>query len=481
MTQRRINLFLLSLLLPLAGLAQEGYEIKIRFKPFANQYVYLGHYSGKQFPIVDSVKLNAESEAVFKGNKALGGGIYVIAYPTRDRFFELLIDKDQHFSISADTANLNARTFQGSTDNEDFLNYQAKMDSIGKAIQQLNQQLASANAVADSNRIRAQIKELRDATTQHRRAIVRQQPNSLMAALMRLMDEPVVPPAAEHPGGKYDSSYAYQYFKSHYWDGLYFFDDRLTRTPASLFDERVDKYINSVVYPDPDSLIRELDYMLGFASVSKEMSKFLLVKFITRYMNQKYMWEDKVFVHLYQKYFANKEHDWLTAEGKKMITERAYNLMSNILGNPAENIVLPDSLGTVRMLYGDTARFTLVTFWDPTCGHCKETLPLIDSMYRNKWKDYGLRIFAVAKETEGKREDWLKFIRQYDLKDWTHVYYSREEDRKRIANNIPGYSQLYDAQTVPTLFLLDREKRIIAKKLTWEQADEILGLRVQKP
>ncbi len=477
---QRIHIILLSLL-PFAGLAQEGYEIKVRFKPFANQYIYLGHYSGKQFPIVDSVKLNAESEGVFRGSKTLGGGIYVIAYPTRDRFFELLIDKDQHFSVQADTANLNARKFEGSVDNTDFQRYQAKMDSIGKAIQQLNQQLTVGGNVADSNAIQQKIKDLRSETTLYRRNIVRDQPNSLLAALMRLMDEPVVPPANEHPGGQYDSSYAYQYFKSHYWDGLYFFDDRLTRTPASLFDERVDKYINSVVYPDPDSLIRELDYMLGFASVSREMSKFLLVKFITRYINQKYMWEDKVFVHLYQKYFANKEHDWLTPEGKKMITERAYNLMANILGNPAENIALPDSLGTIRMLYGDTARFTLVTFWDPTCGHCKETLPIIDSLYRNKWKDYGLRIYAVAKETEGKREDWLRFIRQYRLSDWIHVYYSREEEKQRVANNIPGYTQLYDAQTVPALFLLDREKRIIAKKLTWEQADEILGLRVQKP
>ena len=53
----------------------QGYEIKLTLKPFKNQYVYLGHYYGKQLPIIDSARLNDRSEAVFKGPKKLGGGI----------------------------------------------------------------------------------------------------------------------------------------------------------------------------------------------------------------------------------------------------------------------------------------------------------------------------------------------------------------------------------------------------------------------
>lgn len=42
---------------------------------------------------------------------------------------------------------------------------------------------------------------------------------------------------------------------------------------------------------------------------------------------------------------------------------------------------------------------------------------------------------------------------------------------------MPGYSQLFDIQTFPTLYLLDRDKRIVAKKLTFEQMDEVFELR----
>ena len=157
--------------------------------------------------------------------------------------------------------------------------------------------------------------------------------------------------------------------------------------------------------------------------------------------------------------------------------DRAYSLMANILGTPAAEVELPDSTGVVRPLYALKSEYTLVIFWDPTCGHCKETLPRVDSMYRAKWSKQGLGIYSIAKETEGNRKNWLDFIQQNKLTGWTHVYYSNQSEKQRIDAGMPGYSQLFDIQTFPTLYLLDRDKRIVAKKLTFEQMDEIFELR----
>jgi thiol-disulfide isomerase/thioredoxin len=249
-------------------------------------------------------------------------------------------------------------------------------------------------------------------------------------------------------------------------------DDRMTRTP--FFEPRVDKYFEQLVYPAADSVINELDWMMSYANVNDEMQRFLLLKFVNRYLNQKYMWEDAVFVHIFEKYFAQKEYPWLTTQGRKIITDRAYSLMANIMGSPAAEVELPDSTGEKKNLYGVEAPFVLVAIWDPTCGHCKETLPKLDSMY------YGLKIFALAKETDGTKKDWTSFIQKNNLKDWVHVYYSKEADKARIDASIPGYSQLYDVQSFPTLYLLDKDKRIIAKKVSFEQVDEILQYKLKK-
>ena len=87
----------------------------------------------------------------------------------------------------------------------------------------------------------------------------------------------------------------------------------------------------------------------------------------------------------------------------------------------------------------------------------------------------GLRFFALARETEGSQSDWKRFIREHNLLDWTHVYYSKKDDAARVGSGIPSYSQLYDVQSFPTLYLLDKDKRIIAKKVTPEQVEEILA------
>src|SRR5215207_9373082 len=91
--------------------AQNGYEIKVTLKPFKNQYIYLGHYYGKTLPIIDSVRLNDKSEGVFKGTKKLGGGIYLVGYPDRARNFEIVVDKNQKFSVIADTAHIESVSF----------------------------------------------------------------------------------------------------------------------------------------------------------------------------------------------------------------------------------------------------------------------------------------------------------------------------------------------------------------------------------
>lgn len=461
--------------------AQTGYEIKVTLKPFKNEYIYLGHYSGKQYPVVDSVKLNDKSEGMFKGSKELGGGIYLIVYPTKDRFLEILIDKKQHFSVIADTVSSVDKKFINSPDNELFNGYQKFMAIKGKSMDDGNKALKIAPSAKDSALITENLKKIAEEISAYRKQFIAKNPDNILSVLMHLMEEPKVPTAEKHPGGKYDSTFAWRYFKGHYWDGLHFWDDRMTRTPASLFDERLDKYYNTLVYQHPDSVIKEMDWMLSYASASHEMTRYLLVKFVNRYLNMKYMWEDAVFVHLYQKYFSQREYDWLTPNGKKIITERAYNLMANIMGNPAENISLPDTDGKIQTLYEEKSAFTIVCFWDPTCGHCKELVPVLDSMYQAKWKKAGVKIFAVAKETDGTKKDWLDILHKHQLNGWTNVYYSREEEKRRVDAGIPGYAQLYDAQIVPTVYLLDKDKRIIAKKLTWQQTDDILALKIKAP
>ena len=81
--------------------------------------------------------------------------------------------------------------------------------------------------------------------------------------------------------------------------------------------------------------------------------------------------------------------------------------------------------------------------------------------------------------SENEKVKWIQFIKENNLKDWIHVY-QPEEIKKAIADSQrPGYKQLYDITQTPTLYLLDKEKRIIAKKLMLQQMDDMLQTKLK--
>lgn len=468
--------FFLLLLCSGALWAQGGYEITVTLKPYKDQYIYLGHYFGKSYPIIDSVKVDQQSRGVFKGKQPLQGGIYLIGFPNKSGFFEILVDKQQQFSVTADSATLpNGITYTNSPDNELFARYQRMVSEKGMRINSLREVLKTVPTRADSTRLIDSLNSLDIDLRNSRDRLIEEHSGTFLASLLQAMREPVLPTELQQPANREDSIKAFRYYRDHFWDGVNFWDGRLAYT--TFFEEKLDRYFNQLVTPHPDSVNKEMDYMLGFASINPEMQRFLLLRFINRYYSQRYMWEDAVFVHLYEKYFSSKTYPWLSEQGKKTITDRAYSLMANILGTPATDIELPDSTGRTVSLYALQKQYTLVVFWDPTCGHCKETLPKIDSVYAARWKQDGVGIYAVAKETEGTRADWLRFIAEKKIGHWSHVYYSKEAEKNRVEKNVPGYSQLYDVQSFPTLYLLDKDKRIVAKKLSYEQMDEIIQLK----
>jgi len=406
----------------------------------------------------------------------LPGGIYFIVSPKKEILFEVLIDKQQNFSITGDTSNLSENlSFANAPDNTLFFNYTRSMAGYGKQITEMQGQLSSAKNKTDSTRILEKVKALNLQVQDYRNDVAAKNPNSLLATLFLAMKEPTVPPAAKQPGGKYDSLFAYQYYKSHYWDGVTFTDERLVRTP--IFEPKLDKYFKDLVSPVADSINKEVDWMLLYSRTSKEMFKYLMVHFVQKYINPEYMGQDAVFVHIFEKFINTGEADFFTEKYRKIINDRAYSLMANLIGQPAANLEMVDTSDKPLPLYNVDAKFIVVCFWDPTCSHCKEEVPKLDSIYEAKWKQEGVKMYGVL--VDGGQDKWRQFIRDRNLKDWMHVYQTKTQSDADIAANKPSYKQLFDVYQTPTLFLLDKDKRIIAKKLTYQQFDEIINLKMK--
>src|SRR5580698_4353110 len=106
MRSGKLRLLLAFIFISTSALAQDGFNIKLTLKPYTNSLVYLAYYYGKVKAIADSAILDLNSTTIFKGKEKLPGGIYFVVSPKKEILFEVLIDKQQNFSITADTNNL---------------------------------------------------------------------------------------------------------------------------------------------------------------------------------------------------------------------------------------------------------------------------------------------------------------------------------------------------------------------------------------
>lgn len=454
---------------------QPGYEIKAT-TDFKNAKMYLGTYYGKNKRLSDSAMADANGQAVFKGAKKLPQGIYFIVSPKYVILFELLMDAEQHFSLAYDSTKPGEVKFTGSPDNELFSDYTIFLSKVSPELNALQQKMKAAKTAADSSAAAKELAAKAGELTAFRNNIVNNQSNSLLAKLLEIAKVPERPQMPKRADGTLDSLYPFYYVKDHYWDSVDFNNDMILHTP--FFDSKLDEYYKNYVSPNPDSIINEVSYMMLASRENNDVHTYLLGKFTDKYINPEFMGQDKVFLFLFQDYYSKGDTTWLNEKQRKYIFDRAYSLMANQINEQASPLELSDTSGRAVSLYNIKAPLTFVAFWDPHCGHCKTQIPRLDSFYEAKWKNEGVKIFAVC-TNDAVVDDWKKFIVDNKLNGWYHGYETPQKEAELAANKQPDYRQLYDIFQTPSFFLLDENKKIIAKGLSLEQYDELINTKLK--
>lgn len=463
--------FTLSAVLIYQLAAAQSYKVSLQSN-YKSGIAYLTHHAGSNLNVDDSAAVNSNGLAIFQGKRILPSGIYAIVFPGKRMTSDFLIGKEQVISIKADTANLIKMEVTGSSENILFQQYQQYVAKQGRLLNQEREAFNQSRNAPDSALHENNYKKYNAELNDYRNGIIQNKPKSMMAIILNAMKEPPYP--TKIPLTRQDSINNYQFYKSHYWDGITFMDDCVVRTP--FFPAKLQRYYREVMPQEPDSIIKDADYKLLLARSSPEMYKYLLNWLTDEYISPKYMGQDAVFVHLFEKYHSKGLTPWLNEKQSEAITRRAYMLMANLVGEKAANLELLDTTGKVAALYDVNADYTVVVFWDPNCGHCKEEVPRVDSFYRASWKAKNVKLYAVM--TEYDKDAWIKFINSNHLNEWTHVYHTLEMLKEETAAQKPSFKQLYDITQTPTLYLLDKEKRIVGKKLTPQQVNDLLKVKM---
>jgi peroxiredoxin len=125
------------------------------------------------------------------------------------------------------------------------------------------------------------------------------------------------------------------------------------------------------------------------------------------------------------------------------------------IGETVPNIILSDTSGKRIDLSEINSDKVLILFYASWCPHCQSIIPKIRSIYKDKKR---LEVLAISLDTN--KFEWLNFIRDNNL-NWLNV-----SDLKGWDSDV---AESYYIYATPTMFLLDKDKKIIAKPLTFQE------------
>jgi thiol-disulfide isomerase/thioredoxin len=457
---RKIFIALLLLLFPVILYSQQknGYEIDITINGLRDSTIFLAYHLGDKQYIKDTIRLDQSGHRKISGKEPLPQGIYMIVLPGR-KYFEILISKDQLFALSCNfTDYFNTLKFTGSEENTAFVEYQKKWMVMQEQANVIAKRVQNNTKNVDSLKTLTPIQKLQEENMKsYLRNVVNANSGNLLGILVKSLLPLEIPEFSVPIGISNPDSvkwiHNYNYNKDHFFDNIDFTDERLLRTP--ILYARLNAFFTSVVIQSPDSINKEIDRIIQKCQSNYKVFQFISVYLFNHFRESEIMGHDAVMVKLADDIYLSGKADWVTKEFKDDLRKQIDLIRPNLIGKKAENLVMDSYKGIFVSLYDIDKDFTILYFWEPDCGHCKEATPKLKTYYE-KAKDEGVEVFAVC--TTSDKTKWTKYIEDNKL-TWINGW-----DPERNSH----FDFYFNVQSTPTIYILDKHKKIIAKKLAVE-------------
>lgn len=484
--------------------AQKGYDIKLNLKNCPDTSMYLvKYYFGNNY-IVDSCKKIKNGKIQFKGSTELDKGVYALVGQNKSSYyFQIFVNENQKYTVSADVTDIvNTLKAEGSKENDIAFGFMKFMT---------NKQRDFAKITAESKGRKDSLafltekqKQFSEETTKFENDFNANNKGSFIIDFLNLTKEKYPTDIPKASNGRPDSTYQYYYYKNHYFDGMNLKDDRLIATP--FFADRVKKYFESVIVQNPDTLIQEADRFFAKCNEGSNIYNAMLGYLTHSFENNKTMTFDnrgntitfeKAFVHMCKTYIlSGKAKDVYSEETITKIRQKIDVMVNLLPGAKVPDISMFDTIGgkalmkmgfdtartsagisllyeknikeitpLYRNLYNVNAKYTILVFWAEDCGHCQTEIPKLNENLKELKGKVDFKVFAV--QTKGDLfEKWRKFVVEKKL-DFINVY-----------EGIPfnNLRDRFDIFATPVIYILDKDKKIKAKKLASEQVVEIINI-----
>jgi peroxiredoxin len=429
-----------------------SYKLKGTIHGYNHKPFYLYGFHGFQSFPVDSGYSSASGEIEINLSPGLLPGLYRLVINQENReapegYIDLIFNQE---SISF-TTQLNFLTDSlkvlSSRENKGFYDFMREQKLHNQKMNVLTQFLYYYPEKDNFyNRISRQVKRKRNRFSNYTENLIKKNEKWLFSKFIQVHQTPRV--KDDLPENMVNS-----YIRDHYFCNTNFNDSVLIRTPY--LTEKVLNYISLFKSPalleeeQEELYIAAVDTVMKKASVNEEVF-YILAEYMVNGFESLQMYG--VSEHITTQHILGGPCD--RDDLPEHLRIKASGIQKLAIGMPAPDFDFTALNGGPRSLYQTESEFTLLIFWTVSCPHCTDMLPklkLINDKYRQSKPGY-FEVVAIAIETE--KETWESFTGEMNL-DFIH------------GSELKGWEaispQLYNVIATPTLFLLDKDKKIVLK------------------
>ncbi len=418
----------------------------------ANRVLLMSIY-GEKTKAIDSTKSDSAGRFRFTIVNRLPG-IYRVQW-SKDGMVDLIWNhEDVTFATSAKNPEDSLQIIH-SLENKINLAY-SKLDRINQAKLQVMMPLVDYYPVKDGfyTTVSKEMELTQTLQQKYLDSLAGLYPNAFAVRVARVYQTPFIPAGLN----KEDRI---TLLKQHYFDRIDFSDTALLR--SMVFVNKAIAYLSlysNSRMPQKQleaEFIKAVNVILGAASVNPLIYKFWLDYLVGGF--DKYHFDEVI------TYIADNFQDPSSCEDqerKSSLQKKLDTFKKIALGKIAPDMEVPDVKGKPVKLSAINSEFTLVVFYASTCPHCVTMTPRLKELYDTQ-KPKQFEVMSVSIDTS--RTEWTKFLKEQKL-DWINV-----SDLKGFAGKSADDFNIY---ATPTMFLLDREKKILSKPISLMELEQAL-------
>lgn len=455
MTKKR-TLLILSMLLSI--LVIKAQTISIHLVNEKRGRVYLHSLSGEKITMIDSMLVDENGNIFYNaGKKNLHSGIYRWILG-ENKWLDFIYD-GSNIGLKSEMRNLiDSMKVINSESNRLFYSF-IKLNRAYKLKIELLYLILARYPEDDEyyNQTKKQLAEIQNEYVKFVNVTSQVNPNSFVAKYIRSAQLPVIDlsvPAEKH----------LDYLKKHGLDNVDFSNPSLIN--SDLFTNKSIEYLTYFRNPNLPKELLEKEFISAVDSLLARAKVHTLVyRHVVEYLIDgfKKFGFDQVVDYMVQNYVI-KDDLCLDSKTENAIQRRLDQARKLPIGTAAPNIILPNENEKEIDLSKITSEKVLVLFYASWCPHCQTLIPQLHELYKNQ-KEKKYEVLAIA--LDNKKEEWKKFVTSNKL-IWLNVCDLKGWDTKSASD--------YFIYATPTMFLINKQMKILAKPITLEEAKTVLTI-----